>query len=103
MVRIRAGWQGRISGCILGKWVEVRSARADPEGLAACLRDAEVLPLRDDAPPGRMDGEFVNGAEAGFDLGECSDNPFNIDRRGTRRRNRVSTLVTDRPITMSIS
>ena len=146
--RIRAAWQGRVSGCILGKPVEVLSFQEGREGVESYLRQGRAWPLRDyvplvdgaslrsDAsacchgqfsraepdddinysvlalllleehgeafgtpdvarawlkllPAGttwtaersayrtlldRMDDEFVNGAEPGFDLAECSDN-----------------------------
>ena len=149
--RIRAAWQGRISGCMLGKPVEVLSFQQGQSGLDNYLSEAGALPLRDYVPLiegtivdrlGRsccrghivraepdddinytlialllledkatdfdradvarawlnllpagttwtaeraayqtlvtqMSDEFVNGAEAGFDLDECSDNDFN--------------------------
>lgn len=149
--RLRAAWEGRISGCMLGKPVEVLSFEEGQAGLAAYLRAAGAWPLRAYVPliegttvertgkaccaghivraepddditytvlallllenhgpafetedvarmwlrlvPGgatwtaeraaygtlltRMDPEFVNGADPGFDLAECSDNEFN--------------------------
>ena len=149
--RIRAAWQGRISGCMLGKPVEVLSFQQGRSGLEGYLSQAQALPLRDYVPLiegsivdrlGRnccrdhivraepdddinytvmalllledkasgfdsadvarawlkllpagttwtaeraayqtlvtqMSDEFVNGADAGFDLDECSDNDFN--------------------------
>ncbi len=149
--RIRAAWEGRISGCMLGKPVEVLSFRDGRRGLHAYLKAAGAWPLRRYVPliegtiveetgraccaghmvraepddditytvlalllledkgegfatadvarmwlrlvPGgatwtaeraayrtlldKMDPEFVNGAEPGFDLAECSDNEYN--------------------------
>lgn len=149
--RIRAAWEGRISGCLLGKPVEVLSFQQGRAGVEAYLRDNDALPLRDYVPlqegtivdelgrnccrghisraepdddinytllalllleetgaafttadvarswlrrlPGgatwtaeraayrtlleRMNDEFVNGDDAGFDLDECSDNDYN--------------------------
>ncbi|MDJ0916821.1 MAG: ADP-ribosylglycohydrolase family protein [Woeseiaceae bacterium] len=149
--RIRAAWIGRISGCLLGKPIEVLSFREGPDGVEDYLRRTDALPLRDYIPleigslvdeRGRdccrgafnraepdddinytllalvmleqhglalsvadvartwlnrlpagatwtaersayqvllneMDPEFVNGDDAGFDLGQCSDNEFN--------------------------
>ena len=149
--RIRSAWEGRISGCLLGKPVEVLSLQQGQAGLEAYLGEAGALPLRDYVPLvegtmvdqlGRaccrghivraepdddinysllalllledkgtnfdtadvarawlhllpagatwtaeraayaallcnMADEFVNGAEAGFDLAECSDNDYN--------------------------
>ena len=149
--RIRSAWQGRVSGCILGKPVEVLSFQEGREGVESYLRQGHAWPLRDyvplvegtplrnDAsaccrgqfsraepdddinytvlallmleehgenfdtpdvarswltllPAGttwtaeraayrtlldKMDDEFVNGAEPGFDLSECSDNDCN--------------------------
>lgn len=149
--RIKAAWQGRISGCILGKPVEVLSFQQGRAGLESYLRDCDALPLRDYVPLkdettvarlGRdccrghivraepdddinytllalllleergitfgtvdvarawlkflpagatwtaeraayrtllvnMNDEFVNGADAGFDLATCSDSDYN--------------------------
>ena len=149
--RLRGAWQGRISGCLLGKPLEVLSFEKGREGLLSYLQRADALPLRDYVPflagtsverDGKlccrghvqraepdddinytvlallllenhgaalttedvarawirllpagatwtaeraayktvlcsMADEFVNGAEPGFDLAECSDNPWN--------------------------
>jgi ADP-ribosylglycohydrolase len=48
--RIRAAWQGRISGCLLGKPVEVLSILGGPQALADYLSSAGALPLRDYVP-----------------------------------------------------
>ncbi|MFT5140234.1 MAG: ADP-ribosylglycohydrolase [Lysobacterales bacterium] len=148
---IRSAWAGRVSGCILGKPMEVLSFQQGRQGITAYLEEAHALPLRgyvplikgtvvdrleraccrenieraepdDDInytmlalllledkgiefnttdvarawlnllPAGttwtaersaykymlnHMADEFVNGAEAGFDLSECSDNQYN--------------------------
>lgn len=148
---VRAAWAGRISGCMLGKPLEVLSFRHGREGVRSYLEAARALPLRDYVPLiegtivaqlerkccrerlvraepdddidytvlslllleqrgvdfdtadvarawlrmlpagttwtaeraayrrllGRMSDEFVNGADAGFDVAECSDNEFN--------------------------
>lgn len=149
--RIRAAWAGRVSGCLLGKPLEVLSFQGGRSGVQHYLSQAGAQPLRgyvpmiegslvarlapdcceghieratpdDDInytvlalllleesgidftvadvarswlnrlPAGatwtaeraayqtllaKMDDEFVNGAEPGFDLSECSDNPCN--------------------------
>lgn len=149
--RIRSAWQGRVSGCLLGKPLEVLSFQEGLDGITAYLRRAQAFPLRDYVPliggtlpertgrrccrghmtraepdddvnytvlalllleekgPGfdsadvarawlrrlpagvtwtaeraayrtlldNMADEFVNGADAGFDLAACSDNPCN--------------------------
>jgi ADP-ribosylglycohydrolase len=48
--RIRAAWQGRISGCLLGKPVEVLSFRRGRDGLCRYLEGVGALPLRDYVP-----------------------------------------------------
>jgi ADP-ribosylglycohydrolase len=48
--RIRGAWEGRISGCQLGKPVEVLSMRKGREALLAYLREADAFPLRDYVP-----------------------------------------------------
>lgn len=48
--RIRSAWEGRISGCVLGKPVEVLSFQEGRTGLHAYLEKADALPLRDYVP-----------------------------------------------------
>jgi ADP-ribosylglycohydrolase len=48
--RIRSAWQGRISGCQLGKPVELLSMTQGADALTQYLRDADALPLRDYVP-----------------------------------------------------
>jgi ADP-ribosylglycohydrolase len=48
--RIRGAWKGRISGCLLGKPVEVLSFKNGREGLESYLRKAGAFPLRDYVP-----------------------------------------------------
>jgi hypothetical protein len=48
--RVKAGWQGRISGCLLGKPVEVLSFQQGQVGLSAYLEQVGGLPLRDYVP-----------------------------------------------------
>ncbi len=48
--RIRGAWLGRISGCQLGKPVELLSMRQGRDALADYLRKAGALPLRDYVP-----------------------------------------------------
>ena len=65
--RIRAAWQGRISGCLLGKPVEIISMREGPEGLHSFLKDSGSLPLRDYVK--YMDHEMLRGANKKCCLG----------------------------------
>lgn len=48
--RIRAAWQGRISGCMLGKAVELFSMRQGTDALQSYLDDVQARPLRDYIP-----------------------------------------------------
>ena len=48
--RIRGAWQGRVSGCMLGKPVEVLSFQQGRDGLHNYLEQAGALPLRDYVP-----------------------------------------------------
>jgi ADP-ribosylglycohydrolase len=57
--RIRSAWQGRISGCQLGKPVELLSMRAGHAGLTKYLEEAGALPLRDYVP--LLEGSLAEG------------------------------------------
>jgi ADP-ribosylglycohydrolase len=48
--RIRSAWQGRVSGCQLGKPVELLSMREGHGALTSYLGQADALPLRDYVP-----------------------------------------------------
>ena len=48
--RIRSAWEGRVSGCQLGKPVEVLSMAQGRAALEAYLQEADALPLRDYVP-----------------------------------------------------
>ena len=48
--RVRAAWQGRVSGCLLGKPLEVLSFQRGLRGVEEYLRTAGALPLRDYVP-----------------------------------------------------
>lgn len=48
--RIQSAWEGRVSGCILGKPVELLSMQHGYDELHGYLTRAEALPLRDYVP-----------------------------------------------------
>ena len=48
--RISNAWKGRVSGCMLGKPVEVLSMMQGHDGLTAYLGKVDALPLRDYVP-----------------------------------------------------
>jgi len=62
--RIRMAWQGRVSGCLLGKPLEVLSFREGPEGVRRYLEGAGALPLRNYVP-------FVAGTSIPADARAC--------------------------------
>ena len=56
--RIRSAWEGRVSGCILGKSVEVLSLQEGRDGLGDYLHETGALPLRDYVPS--LEGTIVD-------------------------------------------
>ncbi len=48
--RARRAWQGRVSGCMLGKPLEVLSFQQGRQGVESYLRKADAWPLRDYVP-----------------------------------------------------
>ena len=65
--RIKAAWQGRISGCLLGKPVEMISMREGPQGLNKFLEESGSLPLRNYV--NYMEHEMLRGANKKCCLG----------------------------------
>ena len=59
--RIRGAWEGRVSGCMLGKPVEVLSFQGGRKSLLAYLRDAGAYPIRDYIPA--LKGSIVEQRE----------------------------------------
>ena len=57
--RLRAAWQGRISGCQLGKPVELLSIMEGHSALRKFLEGADALPLRDYVPC--VEGDATKG------------------------------------------
>lgn len=74
--RIRSAWQGRISGCQMGKAVELLSMRDGHDALTGYLEQAESLPIRDyiplvpDTPVAR---HFPGTCRGNFDRSEPDD------------------------------
>ena len=64
---IKAAWEGRISGCLLGKPVEMISMREGRVGLNNYLSESGSLPLRNYVRP--MDHEMIRGANKRCCLG----------------------------------
>jgi ADP-ribosylglycohydrolase len=63
--RLRSAWQGRISGCQLGKPVELMSMQQGHDRVTEYLEKADALPLRDYVP-------FVEGTNAiGLSRSSC--------------------------------
>ncbi|MDX1572188.1 MAG: ADP-ribosylglycohydrolase family protein [Xanthomonadales bacterium] len=64
---IRSAWAGRVSGCLLGKPLEVLSFRTGRQGVLAYLEAAGALPLRDYVPatgeslPARLEPDSCRG------------------------------------------
>jgi len=67
---VRNAWAGRISGCQLGKPVELLSMRQGREELLSYLRNADALPLRDYVP--LVPGTLVEKVGRGSCRGEFS-------------------------------
>ena len=77
--RIRGAWAGRISGCMLGKPVEVLSFRQGLHGLSGYLQQAGALPLRDYVPalPGTLVDDLGKGCCRGRIQRAESDDDIN--------------------------
>lgn len=74
--RIRSAWQGRVSGCQLGKPVELLSMREGHGALIDYLEQAGALPLRDYVPlvPDTMVARhFPQCCRGRFDHAEADD------------------------------
>lgn len=50
LARITAAWQGCISGCFMGKPLEILSFQQGLSGVQEYLHDAPAMPVRDYAP-----------------------------------------------------
>ena len=74
--RLRGAWQGRVSGCQLGKPVEMLSMRRGHEALTSYLEQAEALPLRDYVPlvaGTDVARDFPGACKGRFDRSEPDD------------------------------
>jgi ADP-ribosylglycohydrolase len=58
--RIRSAWQGRVSGCLLGKPIEVLSFQRGLQGVRGYLQAAGSVPLRNYVP--LIDGATLAGS-----------------------------------------
>jgi len=90
---IRAAWQGRISGCILGKPVEVLSFQQGSDGIEGYLRAANALPLRDYVP--LIEGTMVDRLGRNC-CGRCRTRMAELTpswRHLDRRTRRIPNLV----------
>lgn len=58
--RIRNAWQGRISGCMLGKPIEVFSMQRGYDAVQDYLKRNDALPTRDYIPLGDESEDLVN-------------------------------------------
>jgi len=67
--RIRSAWQGRISGCQLGKAVELLSMREGRGALTEYLQAADALPIRDYIP-------LVEGTSVARQFSQCCRGQF---------------------------
>ena len=83
--RIRGAWLGRISGCQLGKAVELLSMRQGLDGLTDYLERAGALPLRDYVP--LLENTLV--AAIGRSLVQGRDHPQRARRRHQLHRDRA--------------
>ena len=61
--RIKAAWEGRISGCLLGKPVEMMSMREGKEFMEKFLKEANSYPLRDYI--NYVDSPYIRGVNIG--------------------------------------
>jgi ADP-ribosylglycohydrolase len=77
--RLRSAWQGRISGCQLGKAVEVLSMQGGQDALREYLEKAGALPLRDYVPAveGAMPSGIVRGSCKGHLVRSEPDDDIN--------------------------
>jgi len=74
--RIRSAWQGRISGCQMGKAVELLSMREGQEALTSYLKQADALPIRDYiplVPDTAVARQFAQCCRGNFDRSEPDD------------------------------
>lgn len=74
--RIRSAWQGRISGCQMGKAVELLSMREGQAALTAYLTAADALPIRDYiplVPDTSVARQFAQCCRGQFDRSEPDD------------------------------